>query len=196
MKYTEEQLLKGFRSGYENCFTQLFEDLYPALCFYAFSYTKDRVVAEDIAAESFIKVWERRESFFQYNALKSYLYTTVRNAAIDWTRLQQRRGVFEQEMAINQAATENSTLDNLIRAEVFREIDAALKTLPIQCRNVATLLYIKGKTTREIANELNISLSAVKNQKTRGLMLLRKRLPRLFLILTVIVSLLKNISLG
>lgn len=181
--YTEKELLEGFRSGRESSFTQLFKALYPALCFYALGYTKDQMVAEDIAAESLVKVWERRENFFQYRALKAYCYKTVRNAAINWTKVQRRRRGGEQEMASNQPASENSPLDNLIRAEVFREIDAALETLPAQCRKIATLLYVKGKTTREIAEELQLSLSAVKTYKARGLIMLRKRLPHLVLIL-------------
>jgi RNA polymerase sigma-70 factor (family 1) len=184
--HTENNLLAGFRQGHEDCFGKVFNQLYPLLCFYALRYTKDQLAAEDIAGESFMIVWNRREVFFQFNVLKSYLYTTVRNAAINWNKQQRRRWTYEQEMASGPPQYEKHVLDDLIRAELLREVYDAIDILPSECHKIVRMVYVDGKTTREIANELDLSVSTVKSQKNRGLILLRKRLPR-FLILAPMI---------
>jgi RNA polymerase sigma-70 factor (ECF subfamily) len=181
--HTEDQLLTGFRQGHEASFSIVFNALYPALCFYALKYTHDLPAAEDIAEDSFLKVWDRRQAFFQWNVLKSYLYTTVRHTAINWTRQQQRHWAFEKEIKGTTPAQEEHILDHIVRAEMFRELFTALEALPPQCRKIVTMLYKEEKTARQVAEELDLSLTTVKSQKARGLLLLRKRLPYLLFLL-------------
>ena len=174
--YSENSLLEGFRQGKEKNFTEIFTRLYPALCYFALKITDNQSAAEDIAGESFLKVWDRREQFLQFTVLKSYLYTTTRNASINWLKKTQRQQSSDRGMVANNETQENYILEDIVRAELLREIYSALDNLPSQCSKIMTLLYVEGKSTKEIAEELNLTTGTVKSQKARGLMLLKMKL--------------------
>lgn len=168
----------AFQQGKEQGFTYFFTSLYPALVYYAGRILNDRAAAEDVVEESFIKIWERHSNFTHPNVIRSWLYTTVRNACI--TRLQQEERNHvkkEQLVSLYENSHENSVLHDIIRAEVISEVHAYIESLPTECRKIFKLLYIQGKTVRETAKELRLSVSTIKNQKARGLMLLRNRFP-------------------
>src|SRR5580693_7793206 len=122
MNNTEQQLMDDFRMGSQKAFARLFRQLYPTLCYYALRFTDDQGTAEDIVEESFIKIWERRETFIHYKVLRSFLYSTVRNACLNWLQQKNRHVVHEQQIALNAEYSEESILENIVRAEVFNDI--------------------------------------------------------------------------
>src|ERR1700689_1849067 len=180
--YTEQQLVDDFHRGDEKAFSQLFRLLYAAMCFYALRYTGDQAAAEDITEESFLKIWDRRETFSNYKVLRSFLYSTVRNASLNWLKTKKRQAVHKKELAIQTEVFESSVLENIVRAEVFNDVYAAFAKLPPRCRQIISMIFFEGKNAREVAEELNLSIGTVKTQKARGLMLLRNRLTILFLL--------------
>jgi len=101
-----------------------------------------------------------------------------------------RDGSFARESGL----TEQACINEIIRAEIVREIEEAVSQLPPQCRKIITMSYMEGMTNREIAQEMGLSLQTVKNQKNRALGLLKKRLPNdqfELLLLLPLVSLLE-----
>lgn len=175
-----QDFVHAFQRGEEKGFTYFFNSLYPALLYYAFRILNDRPAAEDVVGESFIKIWERHSTFAHPKVIKSWLYTTVRNGCLN--RLQQQhRSLAQQEQLAKQSegTHESYALHEMIRAEVIRELYENIESLPSACRQIFKMLYIQGKTVREIAEELQLSISTIKNQKARGLALLRKRFPEL-----------------
>ena len=186
--HIREQWVTAFREGREEGLTAVFHDLYPALCWYGERIVGDPAAAKDIAQEAFLKVWERRSIFTRFAGLKAYLYTIVRHDSSKWKTRQrqsegsQRPGVFDEEGTSN-------ALQDLVRAEVYRELQAGVRTLPTQCRQVMTLLFMEGKTPREVAEALQVTTDTVKVQKGRGLKLLRRRLPHLFILVWIGIGL-------
>jgi RNA polymerase sigma-70 factor (family 1) len=185
--YTDQELMEAFRLGREDAFAQIFRDLYPALCYYGRQVTGDQAAAEDIVSGSFLKVWEKRALFQQRNALKSYLYTIVKNAAIDWLRKEGRLENSGREYIAGTQEEERFVLENIIEAELLREIYAAIDKLPVQCRKVIEMIYVEGKSTSQIAADLQLSVSSIRNQKARGLGILRKIVQLPLLIVPVLL---------
>jgi RNA polymerase sigma-70 factor (family 1) len=183
---TEKKLLEGFRQGREASFSKVFETLYPALCFYVLRFTNDQAAAEDIAEESFIKIWGRREAFHQLKVLKSYLYTTARHASMDWLKRQKRQDIAEKGMTALGPDHETCILEEMIRAEWLREVSAALDSLPRRCGSIIRMLFIDGKKARVVAEELQLSINTVKKQRANGLMFLRKRFPDILTLLLLL----------
>lgn len=170
----EEQILTSFRNGAEAGFTAVFDEMYPALCYYGHKITNNLTASEDITGESFIKVWNRREDFDSFIALKAYLYKIVRNASLDWIRKEIVIAKAHQRAAPLLDVSEKTRLEQIIIAETYRELHAAINALPAQTRAVIRLTYFKEMKLREVAAELNIPISTVKSLKYRGLTLLKK----------------------
>jgi RNA polymerase sigma-70 factor (family 1) len=175
-----DNLVKAFQRGEEKGFTYFFNELYPALLYFAFRILNDKAAAKDIVEESFIKIWERHTSFTHHKVIKSWLYTTVRNGCIDLQRKQQTNMQREEELASMTKTTETHAMQEMIRAEVASEIYNAITNLPPRCRQVFRLIYIEGKTLKQTAQEMQLSVNTVKNHRTHGLSLLKKRAPDFF----------------
>ena len=171
----KEELIEGFRQGKEDAFDAIFTELYPALCYYAASIVDDKVVAQDIAEEAMIKVWRMRENFTHFLRLRSFLYTDVRYACINLLRLKKTR-LKAQRLAPVPDQYDKARIEQLITAETYRELHAAIKKLPKRCREIISLYYEQGLSGNQIADKLNLAPSSVRSQKQRGIMLLQKRL--------------------
>ena len=76
-----------------------------------------------------------------------------------------------------QEKDEANYLANIIRAEVIMSIHEAIATLPTEKGKIIKMTYLEGKTNKETADELGLSIQTIKNQKLRGLALLKSKLP-------------------
>lgn len=170
-----QDYVQAFRQGKEAGFTYFFNTFYKALTYYAHRMIKDRDAAEEIVGDSFIKIWQRHDTFDHVRVIKSWLYTTVRNSCLDWLRQQRYAAQNEQKLADRlKDASESNVLHDLVRAEVLREIHIAITNLPPQCSQVFKLLYIQGKSLKQVAEEMQLSIHTIKNQRARGLTILKK----------------------
>lgn len=169
-----------FRQGRSKGFTYFFKELYPALLYYAFRIVNDRPSAEDSVSEAFIKIWKRHESFDHPQVIKSWLYTTVRNDCLNRLQLASRERRRSEGLALEWAdKKQEPVINNIILCEVVAEVHNSIRSLPRECQKIFDLLYVKGMTVREISGFLGVSISTVKNQKARGLSILRKNFPEL-----------------
>jgi len=166
--------MDGFRAGQHNCFTDVFNLFYASLCYYSLKITQDQAASEDIVEDSFIKIWERRDIFFEINVLKSYLYTTVRNASLSW--IKKDRNIISLPQNIDQVvfSDEYDSFKYIIGSEVYNKLHRALKQLSPQGKQIIKMIFFEGKNTRCVANELGISQSTVKTQKGRSISTLKK----------------------
>lgn len=172
----DRDVISSLQKGEEGAFCILFCRYYPSLCVFGTGITNNSGASEHIAADAFMKLWERRSNFAQVVAIKSFLYTIVRNASIDWVRKTQTDKHSATFLIDSIPQLEKTSLELLITAEIYRQLHSAINTLPTQCRDVITLSFIEGKKLKEVATELNIAVGTVKSQKSRGLTLLKKHL--------------------
>ena len=68
-----KNLLASFRSGNPQVAKELFYQYYPYLCQIIFRITKDSIIAEDLAQDTFIRFWEKRSKIDIQFSLKAYL---------------------------------------------------------------------------------------------------------------------------
>lgn len=156
-------------------FAFFFDRHYNPLCYFAERLVRDQQVAEDIVEESFMKLWDKRSDFESEHGIKAFLYITTRNACINMIKQSQRDTLSQAEMLYLAEKKEGFVLNEMIRAEVLRVIGQELNRLPVQCRTILKMSYEKGLKNHEIANKLAISIHTVRNQKARGLQLLRTK---------------------
>jgi RNA polymerase sigma-70 factor (family 1) len=169
--------LNNFAAFNEASFSAVFSELYPLLIYYSRKIIFDEIESEHLVADVFVKAWERRLDFETYPALKSFLYHSVRNASLDRLKKQKRLQRHKNGYAAQQSQEQRLdqlSLEYIIEAEFLRELYNSFDQLPAQCKKVMHLFYTEGKTHQEIATQLKLSLSTVRNQKARGISLLRK----------------------
>lgn len=182
-------LLQDFKSGNEQAFDRVFIHFYPLLCVFAERILQEEPLSQDLAQDSLIKAWNKRNDFPDFSRLKSFLYTCVRNACFNELEKQKVKIKYQSTLEKSEPADDYNPLKDMIHAEVVSRIFAKVDTLPEQCRRVIHMTYMEGKTPKEISEALNVSVSTVNSQKMRGLQLLKGKLSDQDL-LTAIVMLL------
>jgi len=168
--------IQSFQRGDQQAFNFIFDRYYRSLCYFANRFIPAKPVAEDITQESFVRLWEKHDAFSCQQSIKAFLFIITRNACLNFIKHWNREKTNEHHWSFTWDETEESILADLTRSEVLQEILMAIEALPPECRKVIVLCYIEGFDNHEIARRLDLSVHTIKNQKARGLYLLRKRL--------------------
>jgi RNA polymerase sigma-70 factor (family 1) len=172
----DNDIIASLRKGDPDALQTLIKQYYSMLCLFAERLLADSAAAEDIVGESFVKLWKKKADFENHQNLKAFMYITVRNACLNQLKQAKRDSLNKKQLAYITGEKEEFVLNEMIRAEVLKEIMNEINNLPEQCRKVLKLAYLEGMKNQEITNLLNISVHTVKNQKVRAIQLLKTRL--------------------
>lgn len=116
--------------------------------------TRSHAEAEDVVQEAFIRV-SGRDAIGVEKPL-GYIYTTVRNLALDCRRAAARRsGDGLPELAIGRTMATPEEI--AIRREQVRLVRTELEALPSSLRRAVALHLGGGSTLKEMALRLNVS---------------------------------------
>lgn len=156
----------------EKAFTGFYHQHYPSFCFFANQFLNDSQEAEDIVSEVAVRVWEKLDTIGD-GALKTYFYTSIRHACLRALENRKRRESKEKDYALEQLSQPSTGLEHLAYTEMLEQVEFLLNKLTSHCRQVFTKLYVEGKTEKEAAEELQVSINTIKFHRKRGLKLLR-----------------------
>jgi len=167
--------------GEESDFIEAFRAFATPLIQFACRIVYAEAVAQDIVMDVFLKLWRKRESLPPDLRLEGYLYTAVRNAALDalaHARVEQVSA--EQGIAEGWTpgmGTPGLSPDALLeRAEAKEALRRAYDALPTRLRQVIGMRWFEGRSYQEIALELRISVKSVDNYLAKAMRLLREAL--------------------
>jgi RNA polymerase sigma-70 factor (family 1) len=172
----EENLITDLKNGKTSALNVVFRQYYAPLCLFAARMTKDTTASEDIVGEVFVRFWARHTHFESPDNIKAFLYISTRNACLNYIKSQQRTAITYKEVAYLTDEKDGFVLNEMVRAEVLKEVMTEIETLPAQCRKIFKMSYLEGLKNDEIAACLEISVHTVRNQKQRALQLLKTKL--------------------
>lgn len=152
---------------------ELFNQLYKPLIYFAEKLVNNKQEAEDIVGTSFFKLTGRIEQFSSSRDVKAFLYVTTRNECLDYLRRMARFERSQDQLQYLMDYTDAQADDEMLRARILQEVYNEIEQLPPQCKKIFKLIYTRGMSTREIAEELELSPQTVLNQKAKALNLLR-----------------------
>ena len=153
-------------------FEKLFRELFKPLCGFSIKYVGDLDDAKGLVHEVFVSLWEKFDTLPSDINYKSYLYTAVRNRSLNYIR-DRKKHVMLENVAEQQLAEAN---DPMVAAELEREIEMAIASLPEKCRMVFELSRSEGLKYAQIAEKMEISVKTVEAQMSKALSVLRERL--------------------
>lgn len=178
----DANLADRVRAGDASAFESLFHLYYDPLCRFADGYVRSHGDAEDLVQGVFVQLWYLRERWVLRGSVRAYLYTAVRNAALNVLkhRLAEQRA-FAAHALIGRTAIEQSALsphDDAIGHEFEQAIESAIARLPDRYRLVVTLRAQHHLTIPEIARILELPVKTVETRAARAVQALRAALER------------------
>jgi len=169
-------LLWKFKHGSKDAFRAIYEKYAGDMLTLAGNLLDDKVGAEDIVQDVFIKLVESVGTFHLTGSLKSYLATCVANRSRDYIRRRIRQQNAIAKQAEKTPAETKSTVHLAINSEQFRKLSIALSELPYEQREVIALRIHGNLRFRQIAELQNASTKTVQSRYRYGLDKLRSTL--------------------
>jgi RNA polymerase sigma-70 factor (family 1) len=170
--------IRHINRGKKSAFRDLFDHYFNALAAFGYKYVPDQDVVEDMVQEVFIACWEKREDFNHINALKSFLYTSVKNKCLNHLKHQAVQKKHENAL-IYELESDHHFAKHVIEEETFNLLHDEIKDLPRSAQEIM-MLALNGLKNQEIADELGVSLNTVKTQKKIAYSKLKDRMGHRF----------------
>ena len=165
------------QAGEHTALQELFKVHYAGLCRTLYRLVQDAHLAQDLAQNVFIRVWEKRMELSVHSSWGAYLNQMAVREGLAHLRKVHRIDLREElpEQAAPEPADGRALLGDLTQ-----RYQQALASLPPQCRTVFQLSRQEGLTYPEIAREMGLSVKTVENQMGKALRLLREQLKDFF----------------
>ena len=131
--------------------------------------------AEDIVSNAFIKLYDSRARIRELEHIYPFLFRVARNEAITHFRIMRRRrqAPLDGEQLVDREYHDPRETE-LERDRWMMKIQNLIELLPLKRRKIFRLHFFDGLTVREIANQLKLTETTVRNQNNRALKFLRQ----------------------
>jgi RNA polymerase sigma-70 factor (ECF subfamily) len=178
LEESDKELIEACRRGDPDAFRALFELHKDQVYSIALRYSGDAAIAQDIAQETFLKLFTRIGSFRGESDFSSWLYRLVVNSCLDQKRKTRRLApLLDEALAILQSP-DISALDEVVRAELSHHLRAVVEDLADEQRILLVLRYTQGLSYDEIAAILGTSTGTIASRLNRIHRTLERRLSR------------------
>lgn len=166
-----------------NNFNSLYTKNYKKAFLFTKSYVHDESVAEDIVAESFIKIWEKlKEEEIDYS---DYLLLSIlKNKALNYLKHEEIKidtinsltDISKRELQLSISTLQACVPEEIFSNDVREIITKTLNVLPQQTRRIFNLSRFQYKGNKEIAQILNLSEKSIEYHISKALKVLRVNL--------------------
>lgn len=160
-------------------FGRLVDRTRQTVCAIALAIVGEPAASEDVAQDVFVAAWQGLPKLRNPSSFLPWIRQTTRFRARSFVRDRARRkmGTGEDEIArvVDPGPTPAHRLEASERAEAIRH---ALDALPEEAREVVTLYYREGRSTRQVGELLDLSEAAVRKRLSRARTTLRDDVAR------------------
>lgn len=173
--------LPAARRGDRQAFAALVTATQSMVTGLALAVVRDIQHSEDIAQEAYVRAWQRLHHLNSAGSFLPWLRQITRNLARDHLRRGLIRpgdngGGSSTELELEISAPSHAGSEEVaLRDEQDRMIREALEELPAECREVLTLYYREGQSSRQVSRLLGLSDAAVRKRLQRARSGLRER---------------------
>ncbi len=136
----------------------LFAKYYKPLVLWAATFMNDIPKSEDIVQDFLVKLWENEVGRnLVPETLKSFLYTSVRNLALD---RKEKNDPLREAVDLAFVQTPWEEYDHF-KDNILQIVKEEIAKLPLRSREVITCVYLEGLSYKETAFRLGVSVATV-----------------------------------
>jgi RNA polymerase sigma-70 factor (ECF subfamily) len=170
----DAELMGRVKAGDREAFARLVDRYKDAMVNYLSRLTGSRARAEDLAQETFLRLYENRDRYREEGRFSAFLYRIATNLARSEIRREQRRRMLKLVFRPggNGAGPVENPQSRLLGKEAHRKLAEAIARIPIRFRIPLVLHEIEGRSYLDVAETIGCREGTVKSRISRG----RKRL--------------------
>jgi RNA polymerase sigma-70 factor (ECF subfamily) len=173
---SDEELLDALRDDHTVALTVLLHRHWSSLVSYVDGFLHSRDAAEDVAQDTFVRLWERRKLWRHTGTVRALLYRIARNMALNESRSRRVRRNRRELISATTATRVATPAEALYENELRRKVEGAIAKLPERRREIFVHARYHNLSYAEIADILQISPQTVANQMSAALATLRESL--------------------
>lgn len=182
------ELIAKFRAGDSKAFEELLARYEEKAFRLAMRMTRDSEDAEEALQDAFTTVFRKIDGFKGESSFSSWFYRVTVNACLMKIRKRrQNRCIFFDDIephvnitSLLQASDSVSSDHSMFIAQLRLALQEAIQELPEEYRSVFILRDIDGLSSKEVAQLLQLSVSAVKSRLHRSRLALRRTLAQVY----------------
>lgn len=179
---TDDQIISGCIDGKRKAFNQLFDSYAPVMLGVCMRYCKNRIDAEDVMQDGFIKVFTQIHKFRREGSFEGWIKRIMINAAIDNYQSNLKHAFHEDVTEIGSLSDPADINDDDLPDAMnipHKRLMEMIQELPDGYRVVFNLFAIENYNHKEIATLLGISENTSKSQLLKARKALRKKIEAL-----------------
>jgi RNA polymerase sigma-70 factor, ECF subfamily len=165
---TDARIMRETLEGDPDAFATLVDRYKDALVNYLTHLTFDRDRAEEIAQESFLRLFQAAHQYEERGKLTSYLYSIATNLVRSEQRRRKRWNLLVPRFTLHVDREEPTPQAGLLEDEIRSQVRRALEQLPLHFRAPLVLREIEGWSYERIAEALDCRVGTVKSRISRG----------------------------
>lgn len=175
-----EQDVLDAMGGSNAAFTKIIQATRNTVSSVALAIVKDLDASEEVTQQVYIQCWEKLSTLKNPTSFLPWVRQSTRYAAFNYLRdnkINQRVGGDEADQLFAEfCAAETSLEDHLTRTQQTQILARLLDNLPDETREIVLLYYREEQSSRQVAQLLDISNDAVRQQLARARQTLRGKL--------------------
>jgi RNA polymerase sigma-70 factor (ECF subfamily) len=181
----EKELVRQSKKGNEEAFASLVEKYKTKVFNLAWSLTRDRETADDLAQEAFIKAYFALPTFKFKSEFGTWLYRITVNHAKDYLRKKSKMSKMLFEKMKEMPLVQENEIIKKEKEQIIEQrkkfVHQCLQTIPEKYKLILSLRDIQGFSYAEITKILKISPGTVDSRLHRARKMLRKKLAPFFI---------------
>lgn len=171
----ENELIRDCQQGDSSARKELYERFSPRLWVVCLRFARNRMIAEDLFQEGFIRIFENLPSYQGQGSFEGWLRRIMVNTAINFYKKNKRHISDAEPSASTQDIAYSGGAIELLSAE---EMMGMVRSLPEAQSMVFNLFAIEGYSHREIADLLDISENTSKSRMLRARLSLQEMIQK------------------
>lgn len=172
---SDAELARDALAGSEAAYRELVTRYATPAVNFIYRFVRDRALAEDLAQDGFLRVYQRLSSYDPERKFSSWFFQVLRNLTIDYLRVHRLQTSSLDELTdeghhpavvIDRESASPEELAG--QGELANAMSAALSRIRPEYREVVVLRYQEGLTHPEIADILGLPSGTVKTYLHRA----------------------------
>lgn len=154
----------------EPSYRRLFDIFFPPLKRFARYFLKSQEMAEEIASDAMMMLWEHRDQLMEIGNIRVWLFVIARNKCLNVLKHQQARPTLSLDNIHVEISFPGKDPEQIfINSEMRKKMEKAVNSLPQRCKLIFKLVKEEGLSYREVADILHISSKTVDAQLVTAL---------------------------